>query len=85
MNSRRNAWLWFSAAVLVVVGLLLVSKDSAAGWFLIILGLVYVGASTPAGRRTAASHPGMVRWGLVAASLLLILLAIVAGAIVLYK
>ncbi len=85
MHNRPRAWLWLSAAVLFIAGLMLVLNDSGAGWFLIIMGTIYIGASTRAGQGLAASNPGLVRWGLVGVTLLLILLAIVAGAVLLFK
>jgi hypothetical protein len=84
MPDRSRTWLWLSAAVSFLVGLVLVLNDSGAGWFLIIMGIVYIGASTSVGQGLAASNPGLVRWGLVGVTLLLILLTIVVGA-VLYK
>jgi hypothetical protein len=74
-----------SAVALFVVGLLLVLNDSAAGWFLIILGITYLGASTRAGQAWSASNPSLVRWGLIGVTLLLVLLVIVLGAVFLLK
>lgn len=85
MHNSQKIWLWISAAVLFVVGFVLVSNDSGAGWFLILLGITYLGASTRAGKELAASNPSIARWGLVGVTLLLILLAIIAGAVVLLK
>ena len=85
MRNRQRAWLWVSAAVSMVVGFLLVMNDSGAGWFLIILGITYIGASTNAGQGWAASHPRLGWWGLAGASLLLVLLAVVVGAVGLVK
>jgi hypothetical protein len=42
MNNRQRVWLWLSAAVLFIVGFILVLNDSGAGWFLIILGITYL-------------------------------------------
>ncbi len=85
MDNRQRAWLWLSAAVSLVVGLILVLNDSGAGWFLIIIGIVYIGASTHAGQAWATSNPGLARWGLVGVTLLLVLLAVVVGAVLLLK
>ncbi len=63
MQSSNRIWLWLSAAVSFVVGFLLVSNDSAAGWFLIMMGIIDIGVSTRAGQGLAASNPGWVRWG----------------------
>jgi len=85
MQNRQKIWLLASAAVSLVLGFILVLNDSGAGWFLILMGIIYLGASTRPGQGLAASNPRLVRWGLVGVTLLLLLLAIVAGALVLYK
>ena len=83
MHNRQKAWLWLSAAVSFVVGFILVLNDSGAGWFLVIMGMIYIGASTRAGQGLAASNPSLVRWGLVGVTLLLGLLAIAVGVVLL--
>ena len=85
MHNRQRAWLWLSAAVSFVVGFIFVLNDSGAGWFFVIMGIVYIGASTRAGQGLAASNPSLVRWGLVGVTLLLVLLAVVVGAVLLLK
>lgn len=85
MHNRQRTWLWLSAAVSFVVGFILVLNDSGAGWFLIIMGTIYIGASTRAGQGLAASSPSLVRWGLVGVTLLLVLLAVVVSAVLLLK
>ncbi len=85
MDKRQKAWIWASAAVSMVVGILLVANDSAAGWFLILLGLTYFGASTRAGQSLAASSPRLVRLGLIGSTFLLVVLVFVAGAVFLLK
>ena len=77
MQNRQRVWFWLAAAVLFVVGFMLVMNDSAAGWFLIILGISYLGASTRAGQSWATSNPSIARWGLIGVTLLLILLVVV--------
>lgn len=81
MRNNQRTWLWLSAAFSFVVGFILVLNDSGAGWFLIIMGIVYIGASTRAGQGLAASNPSLARWGLVGVTLLLVLLAGVVGAL----
>jgi hypothetical protein len=83
MRNRQRVWLWLAAAASFVVGLTLVFNDSGAGWFLVIMGIAYLGTSTRADQDMAATNPGLARWGLVAAALLLVLLAAVVGAVVL--
>lgn len=83
MNSRQRTWLWLAAIASFIVGLALVWNDSGAGWFLIIMGILYLGASTRAGQAWAASNPRLGRWGLVGVTLLLVLLAVVFGAVLL--
>ncbi len=85
MNASPQIWLWLSATVSLIAGFLLVMNDSGAGWFLIILGIIDIGATTRAGQRVAASNRGMIRWGLVAATVLLVLLVLIAGAVLLRK
>ena len=83
MNASPQIWLWASAAVSLITGFLLVMNDSGAGWFLVILGITYIGASTQPGQAWAASNPSLGRWGLIGVTLLLVLLAVVVGAILL--
>ena len=85
MHNRQRAWLWLSAAVSFVVGFILVLNDSGAGWFLIIMGIIYIGASTRPGQELAASNPSLIRWGLVGVTLLLVLLTVVVGAVLLLR
>ena len=85
MHNRQRAWLWFAAAVSFVAGFILVLSDSGAGWFLIIMGTIYIAALTRPGQGLAASNPSLVRWGLVGVTLLLVLLAAVVGAALLLK
>ena len=85
MHNRQRVWLWLSAAVSFIVGFILVLNDSGAGWFLIIMGFIYLGTSTRAGQTWAASNPSLARWGLVGITLLLVMLAIVVGAVLLSK
>jgi hypothetical protein len=85
MDNRQKTWLWISAAASFIVGILLVWNDSGAGWFLIIMGTAYLGTLTRPGQEWAASNPGLTRWGLIGVALLLILLAILVGAILLSR
>jgi len=85
MHNRHRAWLWLAAAVSFVVGFILVLNDSGAGWFLIIMGIIYSGASTRPGQELTASNPSLVRWGLVGVTLLLVLLAVVVGTVLLLR
>ena len=43
MDNRKKVWLWLSAAISFITGFILVLNDSGAGWFLIIMGIVYIG------------------------------------------
>jgi hypothetical protein len=85
MQNRDKAWLWVSAAVSFVVGLILVLNDSSAGWFLILMGIIYIGASTRAGQGLAESNPRLVRLGLIGVSVLLVLLAVIFGLVLLMR
>jgi len=82
MRNHQRAWLWLSAAVSLVVGFILVLNDSGAGWFLIILGITDIGASTRADQGLTASNSNLVRWGLVGITLLLV---VIVGAVLLLK
>jgi len=85
MQNRSRAWLWSAAAISFIVGLILVLNDSAAGWFLIIMGIAYIGASRRAGQAWSESNSSLGRWGVIGGSVLLVLLAIVVGAVLLLQ
>jgi hypothetical protein len=85
MHNSQRTWLVLSAVVSFVVGFILVLNDSSAGWFLIILGIIDIGSLTRTGQGLAASNPSLVRWGLVGVTLLLVLLAVIVGAVLLMK
>ena len=85
MTNHERVWLWLAAIVAFVVGFILVLNDSGAGWFLVIMGIINIGASTHAGKRWTASNPRLVWWGLIGITLLLILLVIIIGAVLLLK
>jgi len=85
MHNRSRAWLWSAAAVSFIVGLIFVLNDSGAGWYFILMGIVYIGASTRAGQAWAGSNPSLGRWGLIVGTLLLVLLVVVVGAVLLLK
>ena len=85
MPDRQRAWIWFAAALSFIVGLIFVLIGSSAGWIFFILGLSYLALSTRAGSSWAASNPSLVRWGLIAVTLLLVLLVIVVAAVFLLK
>lgn len=85
MNKNSKTWLWLSAIVSFIVGFILILNDSGAGWFLIIMGLVYISGTTRAGQTWAESNPRLTRWGFIGATVLLVILAGVAGAVILLK
>ena len=85
MQNRQRIWTWIAAAFSFVVGIIFVLSDSAAGWFFIIMGMVYLGGSTRPGQDWAASNPSLARWGFIGGTLLLVLLVVVIGAVVLLK
>jgi hypothetical protein len=84
MDKRQRISMWLAVLASFLVGLLLVWNDSAPGWFLIILGTVYLGMLTRPGQELAASRPALVKWGVIG-TLLLVLLAVVLVAIILLK
>ncbi len=81
MNASPQIWLWVSAAVSLIAGFLLVMNDSSAGWFLIIMGIINIGATTRAGRGLTASTRGRIRWGLIVVTFLLVVLVLIAAAV----
>ncbi len=85
MSASPGVWLWISAAVSFIVGALLVMNDSSAGWFLIILGIIDLGATRSGKQGQAVSNRGWIRWGLIAATLLLVVLAVITGAVLLFR
>ncbi len=85
MNASPQVWLWLSAVVSLIVGFLFVMNDSAAGWFLIILGIIDIGATTRVGHGLVGPNRGMMWWGFIAATLLLVLLALIGGAVFLLR
>ncbi len=84
MNNRQKIWVWVSIAVSLIMGFILIINGSAAGWFLIILGIIYTGVSTQIGQSSAISTPRLTRWGLVG-SLILVLSAVILSVVVLMK
>jgi len=82
MNKQDQVWLWITAAVSVIMGATLVLNDSSAGWFLIILGIAYLGASTGAAQKWATSKLNLARWGLIGVLVLAILLVVGTVAVI---
>lgn len=85
MNKNQKTWLWLSAIASFIVGFILVLNDSGAGWFLIIMGIVYVSGTTRAGQAWTESNPRLTGWGLIGVTVLLVLLAVVAGSVLLFR
>ncbi len=46
MDNRQKAWTWSAAAISFVAGFILWLNDSAAGVFLIFMGIIYIGTLT---------------------------------------
>ena len=84
MDRGQRIWMGVAVAVSFLAGLLLVWNDSAPGWFLIIMGTVYLGMLTCPGQDLVASKPSLVNWGLIG-TLLLVLLAVVLVVITLSR
>lgn len=85
MNKNQKTWLWLSTIATFIVGFLLVLNDSGAGWFLIIMAIVYISGTTRTGQAWAESNPRLTWWGLIGVTVLLVLLAVVAGAVLLFQ
>jgi hypothetical protein len=81
MQNRDRVWWWLAAAVALILGFALVARRNHNGWFLVLLGAVYLGAMTGTARRLAASNPSLARWVLLGITLLLLLLAVIVGAV----
>ncbi len=75
VHSSQGKWAWGAAALSFIVGIVLVLNDSAAGWIFFILGITYLGASTQQGQAWATRNPSLAKWGLIIATVLLVLLA----------
>ena len=79
MKKSHKTWLWLSAIVSFVVGFILVLNDSAAGWFLIIMGIVYIGSLTRPGQTWTEANPRLTRWAFFGVTVLLVLIVVVTG------
>jgi hypothetical protein len=83
MTKQDQIWLWLSAALSMVMGSILVLNGTGAGWFLIILGFTFLGASTKAGQKWVDSRLNLARWGLIGIMVFTIFLVAVAVALIL--
>jgi hypothetical protein len=86
MDNRQRTGIWIGAAIGFVVGLLLLMNDSsAAGLFLILLGIGSLATLTRAGQTWAGSNPRLAKWGLIAIPVMVVLLVVIVGALFLLK
>jgi hypothetical protein len=86
MDNRQKTWICLGAAMSFVVGLLLLMNDSsAAGIFLILLGIGSLATLTRGGQTWAGSNPALAKWGLIAIPVLVALLAVTVGVLFLLK
>jgi hypothetical protein len=86
MDNRQKTWIWLGAAMSFAVGFLLLMNDSsAAGIFLMLLGIGSLATLTRSGQTLARSNPGLAKWGLIAIPVLVVLLAVIVGALLLLK
>ncbi len=83
MDHQDKVWLWITAVVSIVMGSVLVLNDSGAGWFLIILGITYIGGSTGVGQKWASTKLDLARWGLIGVTILTTVLVFVSAAVIL--
>ena len=83
MNKNQRTWLWLSAIVSFAVGFILVLNDSGAGWFLIIMGMVYIGSLTRPGQTWAEANLRTMQGALVGITILLVVTVSVAVAVLL--
>jgi uncharacterized membrane protein YedE/YeeE len=75
MKIQDKVWLWLAAAVSMVMGSILVLNNNAAGWFLIILGLADIAASSDIAQKWTTAKLNLARWGLIGVMFFAILLA----------
>jgi hypothetical protein len=80
MNKNQRTWLWLSAIVSFGVGFILVLNDSGAGWFLIIMGMVYISSLTRPGQTWAEANPRATRWAFIGITITLVLIVAITGA-----
>jgi uncharacterized membrane protein HdeD (DUF308 family) len=80
MKNSQKTWLRLSAIVSFVVGFILVMNDSAAGWFLIIMGIVYIGSLTRPGQAWTKANPRITRWAFIGITITLVLIVVITGA-----
>jgi hypothetical protein len=86
MDNRQKTWIWLGAGMSFLVGLLLLMNDSsAAGLFLILIGIGSLATLTRGGQTRAGSSPGLAKWGLIAIPVFVVLLAVLVGALFLLK
>ncbi len=85
MDNRKKVWLWLSAAISFIMGFILILNDSGAGWFLIIMGIIYIGTLSRPGQAWTESNPRLTQWGLIGVTVLLVILIFIAGAVLLLK
>lgn len=55
MSKQDKIWLFGAAAVLIILGEVLIRNNHTPGWFLIILGAAYLGISTGIAQKWVAS------------------------------
>jgi uncharacterized membrane protein YedE/YeeE len=75
MKSQDKVWLWMAAAVSIVMGSVLVLNNNAAGWFLIILGVADIAASSDTAQKWTTAKLDLARWGLIGVMFFTVLLA----------
>jgi hypothetical protein len=78
MNKNNRTWLWLSAIVSFAGGFILVLNDSGAGWFLIIMGMVYIGSLTRPVQTWAEVNLRTMQRALVGITILFVVIVSVA-------
>jgi hypothetical protein len=79
MSKQDQVWLWTAAAVSLVMGWFLVLNNNSAGWYLIILGVLNIAASSGIAQKRLTSKLDLARWGLTGVMIFTILM--IAGVI----
>jgi len=84
MQNRSKALLWSASAISFIMAIILVFNDSSGpAAFFALMGIIYIAATRRADQALAGSNPNLARWGVIAATVLLVLLVVVVGAVLL--
>lgn len=83
MEKRTKIWLWISAVISFIVGLLLLLTGTGLGALFVILGIISLAALTQPGQKLVESKPRLVMWLVFGAFILLVVIVILLGVVAL--